>query len=403
MLRKLSALKLPPATYATPRVQLPTGVPGLLLGPRPTMLLGGAGSGKSARLVQTARDAIKPPADSSAPPCPVAYIRMRQTTAGLNPMFYSSNSYCQFNADADAARARLTAIAHAVYEQIGYPSRPSLVSMWRAQLRRPRGMSTQPLVNEERDRLVSALTMLFDAAEQLSMEHRKAGISEEHAPVVLLFDDVQELLAIDRVSTVGGRFVFDALAGLLATYGVDRHAVRAAVTGGSAQLAMAFDETVANGALWEHEEMRDPAPATIVAALEAKGYSPAEAKRMIDLVGTRLRLLERPLEVGAVECSCEEFLESSREVCAHSFLRLLDKDMAGSNARAKLLDVLQRIAAHEAGRGNPPTWYEMPEGKYGPPFPGVLYVRLDGALTFQSELHRNVWRELSSGYAEPLK
>jgi hypothetical protein len=135
-----------------------------------------------------------------------------------------------------------------------------------------------------------------------------------------------------------------------------------------------------------------------MAALVAKGYSPAEAKRMIDLVGTRLRLLEAPLEDGASACSCSEFLTSAHDVGVGSFTDLLDEPSMPSEAKSALVDILQRIVAHEAGNGESPTWHEMPELLRAQQFFHVLFVRHDRTLTFQSQLHRNVWRELGTRY-----
>ena len=412
MLRKLRALELPLTASAAPRVPLPTGVSGLRLGPKPTMLLGETGSGKSMRLAQTARDALMPPEGSAAPPTPAAYIRMRQPKTGAGGGGNGGSSLATGgNGTGDIAQeavasARLEATARLVFEQLGYPSRPSVLSMFWARLWHFKWQEMEWQLcrgQVQRDRFVDALRMLFDAADRLYNERKANGIPEEHAPIVLLFDEVQDLIKDYRLADVGGRFVFEELAVLLVAYGVDRRSVRAAVAGSSAQLAVEFNKTVANGPRWRYVWMRDPSPDTIVAALVAKHYTPAQAKSMIDLVGTRLRLLEAPLEDGAAACSCSEFLTSARDDCVGSFTDLLDEPSVPCEAKSALVDILHRIVAHEAGRSEAPTWHEMPESLRAQQFSKVLFVRHDRTLTFQSQLHRNVWRELSTRYARQLR
>jgi hypothetical protein len=271
MLRKLRTLELPRSASATPRVPLPMGVPGLRLGPKPTILLGEAGSGKSMRLAQTARDALTPPTDSAAPPTPVAFIRMRQPSTGTGGGGKRGISHATGGngtgeiAQEAAASAELEANARLVFEQIGYPSRPSVLSMFWAQLRHSKWQYIDWQLYRgqmQRDRFVDALRMLFDAADRLYNERKANGISEEHAPIVLLFDEVQGLIKDRRLADVGGRFIFDELAMLLVAYGVDRRSVHAAVAGSSAQLAVEFDKTVANGSRWKYVWMRDPSPET---------------------------------------------------------------------------------------------------------------------------------------------
>jgi hypothetical protein len=412
MLRKLRALELPLTASAAPRVPLPTGVSGLRLGPKPTMLLGETGSGKSMRLAQTARDALMPPEGSAAPPTPAAYIRMRQPKTGAGGGGNGGSSLATGgNGTGDIAQeavasARLEATARLVFEQLGYPSRPSVLSMFWARLWHFKWQEMEWQLcrgQVQRDRFVDALRMLFDAADRLYNERKANGIPEEHAPIVLLFDEVQDLIKDYRLADVGGRFVFEELAVLLVAYGVDRRSVRAAVAGSSAQLAVEFNKTVANGPRWRYVWMRDPSPDTIVAALVAKHYTPAQAKSMIDLVGTRLRLLEAPLEDGAAACSCSEFLTSARDDCVGSFTDLLDEPSVPCEAKSALVDILHRIVAHEAGRSEAPTWHEMPESLRAQQFSKVLFVRHDRTLTFQSQLHRNVWRELSTRYVRQLR
>jgi hypothetical protein len=212
MLRKLRALELPRTASAAPRVPLPTGVSGLRLGPKPTMLLGETGSGKSMRLAQTARDALTPSEGSAAPPTPAVYIRLRQPKTGAGGGGTGGISLATGgNGTGDIAQealasARLEATARLVFEQLGYPSRPSVLSIVWAQLRHFKWQEMEWQLYRgqvQRDRFVDALRMLFDAADRLYHERKANGIAEEHAPIVLLFDEVQTSSKITALPTRG--------------------------------------------------------------------------------------------------------------------------------------------------------------------------------------------------------
>jgi hypothetical protein len=82
------------------------------------------------------------------------------------------------------------------------------------------------------------------------------------------------------------------LGALLVNYCVDRRAVRAVVAGSSAELYFAFEErSPLRGARWDCYTLPDPEVRATTAALVARGYSETEARGIVDLCGTRLRLL----------------------------------------------------------------------------------------------------------------
>jgi hypothetical protein len=289
-----------------------------------------------------------------------------------------------------------------VFRQIGYPSRASLVrTLWATLSRLKVGNVEGELLRNlaQRDRFVDALRLLFEVAETLYAARKAAGIAEEHAPIVLLFDEVQDLIKDSRLANVGGRFVFEELAVLLVAYGVDRRVVRTAVAGSSALLSVEFDKTVAGGARWNYQQMVDPDVDTVVTALLERGYKKEEACRIVALVGTRLRLLEPLLKSGAHKLSCDRFLGRERVLATANILDL----MAVADARDSLHAICDRIVAHEAGDGDAPTLYDMSEGLRSLDFAKVLYVDLGRSVTFQSQLHRVVWGELRGKFVRQLR
>ncbi len=67
-----------------------------------------------------------------------------------------------------------------------------------------------------------------------------------------------------------------------------------------------------------------------------------------------------------------------------SFTHLLDASAVAGEAKESLVDILQRIAAHKAGRGQAPAWRDMPASLRALHFSRALYVRLGHSLTFLS-------------------
>ena len=239
-------------------------------------------------------------------------------------------------------------------------------------------------------RLVDALTMLFDVCAQLRRERLAAGMSPQDAAPILLFDDMQDLIRDDRLARVGGVDIFNALAKLLVTYGVDEHAVRTAVAGSSALLSVYFERTVASGGRWRFYELLDPEPEVVVHALCARGYTIAEAEEMVALCGTRLRLLEEPLTCGAAAVDARAFMHAAHlTAAAHLADMLQAQDLAGARA---LMAVLDAIAQHEAGkRKEPPMLDRTFTERHAEAASKVLYVRRDRSLAFQSRLHADAW------------
>jgi len=182
---------------------------------------------------------------------------------------------------------------------------------------------------------------------------------------------------------------------------------RSAVAGSSALLSVDFDKTVASGARWSYCTMEDPPEATVVEALTGRGYDEDAARRMVALVGTRLRLLEAPLSKGAASVDAASFSTDSRTMAQDHFSDILDSIDLTPGDKQKLVDILERLEAAEAAGdvSSAPSMYDMPATLRAHQATKVLYVCLDRSLRFQSRLHRNAWQSIRSSYvfAPPLK
>lgn len=390
MMRRLRRCQVPRTAVAVPARWLPARVEPLRLGKLPKVLIGESGSGKSVQLALTARELAEPAAESGMEPCPVEYVRLRLPDSEA---YGRSRSTDQLIEGAE----RMEGLMQQVFKQLEYPTRMSLVRQLMMSMSRLRfGPVEASLVHARHcsQRLAYALALLFEVAEELFTERVKAGIPIDRARPVLLFDDVHDLVKNSLLASVGGRYVFNSLAWLLVVYGTDRGAVRTAVAGSTALLVQEFDKTIASSDRVWVEEMPDPAPETITMALCQAGYTEDEARRMIALVGTRLRLLELPLQNGVKDISCQKFLNHQRELAECQFYTLLKDD----DARADLVNLLERIRSHEAKVGRAPTVADIADEQRKLGFSNVLYLRLNGSVTFQSQLHRTSWNRLRYQY-----
>ena len=407
MAAQLRACRVPAAAEAAlaPDELLPVPQTPFELRFLPTMVLAPSGAGKSTLLAKAARDASTP-ADASHAPAPVVLVRVRQTPSvdGSVQSLVKSAMGTEESMLVDAC-AQLDATAARVYAQIGFPSRQSVLQrMLDRGVTITTGDATLHLHKAALTtlRLVHALNTLFDVCAQLRRERIAAGISPQDAAPVLLFDEVQDLIRDDRLKRVGGVTIFNALAKLLVTYGVDDHAVRAAVAGSSALLSVYFERTVASGGRWRYYELPDPEPEAVLRALRARGYTAAEAEDMVALCGTRLRLLEEPLTCGASAVGARAFMDAARlTAVAHLTDAINVPDPADARA---LIAVLNAVAQHEAGqRAEPPKLGGAFTAGHAEAASKVLYVRRDRSLTFQSRLHAEAWSRNHASLSASVK
>ena len=306
------------------------------------------------------------------------------------------------------ARMRLDAIAVHVYQQIGFPTR-------RALLRDlvDRGVSLLFRTNVEAEvhaarlttgRLVGALNTLFEACAAVCHERIAAGLPHlDAAPMILLDQVLLELVRDERIARAGGSAVFSALAWLLVVHYVEAKAVRAAVSGNSALLSVFMERTFACFPRVFLYRLPDPEPEAVLRALRAKGYTAREAEDMVALCGTRLRLLERPLRLGAAEMGAHAFMDAARATAAAQFVHVLS---AASDADARVLvSTLDALAqCEERGACDAPPWLGRDfTTRLAKASSKVLFVRLDCTLAFQSRLHAHVWRHERDSLLRTIK
>ena len=407
MLHTLRVCRLPPSVPAARPALLPVAHP-LTLGVLPRMLLGPTGCGKSTLLEELARGALAAPV-----PAPTVLVRLRLPSV-------ERAEIAEVGAGADAGSAGAGAIlsssrelmdsaALQFYEQIGFPLRRSLLGSVFSRGFIFMGQRTQAelavaTMRETRARLVGALEMLFSVCAQVRDERVAAGMSALDAAPVLLFDEVQDLIKDSRLKRAGGDLVFHMLGALIVAYAVDRKAVRVAVAGSSAELDFAFGaSTAARDNRWDYFALADPSAAAVAGALEQRGYTSGEARDMIALCGTRLRLLQGLLEKGSAAVHAADYL-AEFAARGHASISNLFEPLDHASA-ARLAGVLDGIAAADAGAAGSarPNKSALPAGLREADISSALYVDLARQLFFQSQLQARAWAAHRGAYvAAPL-
>ena len=390
MLRTLRSSRPPASLSPAPALVLPVPRRPLPLDFLPRLLLGPSGCGKTTLLGITAT--------ALPAPAPVVLVRLRLPAA--------LPSKGGADAPPKEAGALLDATARQIFSQIGFPLRRSLIGGVFSHCITRWGLSTA----ETSDRLVLALQLLFEACEALKLERQKTMAPLDAAPV-LLFDGVQDLIKDDRLARAGGKMVLSLLGTLLVSYCVDRRAVRAVVAASSAELCFAFEErSPLRGARWDCYTLPDPEVRATAAALVARGYSEGEARGIVDLCGTRPRLLGGPLACGAAVLSFDEFSRSAAAtgsaVFASAFHGLCHADAA---ALSKVLDSIEACEAAAEGAGGRsagparPVMGMLTGGLQHFDVSPFLFIDRNRELSFQSLLHRRTWARLRSKYVAPVQ
>jgi len=381
-LRATAGAGVPASLAADPA--LPVEQSPLVLGFRPLMLLGPTGCGKSTLLARLAYEA-------AATRTPVVLVRWRVSESAVR----AADGTAGVPADAALALA-----SERLFEQIGYPRRRALVISFFKNGFFFMGQKTQADLTppETRDRLLHALRVLFSAAAAVQAERVAAGVPAFEAAPVLLFDEAHDLVKDDRLARAGGAAIFRHLAVLLIGHCVDGRAVRAVVAGSSVELDAAFRAAAPYHSRWRHYELADPAPDVVVAALEARGYAAGDARALVAECGTRLRLLEEPLQRGAGAVRAADIVAAAADA-GDAAVAALFHELSAADAAAltRALDAAAAADAAAGAGGAPaaaarPGIHELPAAvRAGEAFAGVVYADLRGRAHFQSRPVAHAW------------
>jgi hypothetical protein len=303
------------------------------------------------------------------------------------------------------------------------------------------------------ERVEQMLELLFETAAEISTERLARGLPAETAVTVLLWDEVRvvaeracvgvrtsctwpgapgapaalilsrpcfslcsalplqlhDLIKDSRYAKAGGSSVFQFLARQMVDYGITKKLVRSVVTGSTAELVFKLGDTsVASGERVETYELQDPPEADVKEALVKAGYSEADAARIVQSVGARMRFLDAPLGERQL-IPADELIrkrEDSATLLFQGLFTALGRLQDGGITRAavvKLLDdveAAQAAADAQAAAGSTtgcsaahfPTWMQLPQAAISADISRVIFVDKTGRVVFQSCVHRRVWR-----------
>ena len=385
----------PPATALAPAPALPVLQSPPALGYKPLMILGPMGCGKSTLLQRAAREA-------ASSRTPIVLVRWRLSQSVKREATAAAR---------ESGEDSLAIASEALFRQIGYPVRRAvLVSALKSGVT-GMGQKTQAdlALPQTRDRLQHALRVLFRAAADVKRERVAAGVPDFAATPVLLFDGVDDLVKDERLARGGGEAVFRTLALMLICYCVDQHAVRAMVAGSSgAELCAALRAAAPYNGRWDHYELRDPEAGAVVAALQARGgYAEEDARALVAECGTRMRLLEGPLLLGAGGLPASDFLVTSA-AAGDEALRALFCGLSASDARRLARSLSAIAAADAAGSGAGaagaarPLAADLPHPvrAAGAAYTGAIYEDRWGRAHFQARNVAHAWerRERQGGW-----
>jgi hypothetical protein len=247
-------------------------------------------------------------------------------------------------------------------------------------------------------RLNTAFDLLFDVLDELGSA-APAGVPKP----LLLLDEVHDLIKNDRLARVGGKQLFDLLGTLAVRYGVDKQSLRIVMAGSSSEFVREFAQgSPLGGNRVMVYSLADPEPAAVRGALTARGYSEADAAALMDLCGTRMRLLHKALNAAAhTPPPPDAVLMDEVRQRAYDTLSAAFDNATSCGQSAALAALLDDVEAAEATGQRPlPRLPALPPVFEGAVPSSILYLDGVGHLRFQSRSHRKVWADLRRVYSE---
>jgi hypothetical protein len=376
MKRKLRQGPLEEALPNTPAHEFPMKYPSFD-SELPILLLGHTGSGKSTILGNLARD-------FKLRGIPVVHFRLRALGSEKSSVDPSDTQ-------------TFSSAATAVFEAIGYPPRPSLLS--RLSILGGgvgnKGVTAEVGIDDAREAVAHfqhAVSDLFRVCRELYGE--RGHCSKKDRSPVILADELHDLIHTDRLQRLGGDTIFRLFSAEFAT----NCTVRFCAAASSHKLQNAIDATAAKGDRTRVFITSDPPAEAVHQRLCDIGFSGASAGLILGTCGTRLRLLSPFLDSSSagsmdVEHELRLIVNKARSQIKRLFT-LLQEDAAAKRELGLLLDKL--CAGGEVSLSNLSTQLQ---DLYlaSPSADSVLYLKSGDSLEIQSQSYCVAWRELRKG------
>jgi hypothetical protein len=381
---KLKLLKGPPdeALPKVPAHEFTVRYPSFDSG-LPVLLLGRTGSGKSTILAHLARD-------FKSRGVPVVHFGLRALGSEKISSVARSDS------------KTFSSAATAVFEAIGYPPRPSLLSrlyfflpwsLGHAGVNAEVGLEdTREAVRHFQD----AVSDLFRVCRELYGEraHCKA---EDRAPVILA-DELHDLIHNDRVKMLGGETIFRQLAAEFTSNCTDAKTVRFCAATSSFALQGELIDAVANTFRAVVVLTKDPPVEAVWQRLCGIGFSLPEAELITGTCGTRLRLLSPFLNAssaGSMDVAQElQLIVGTAQSSIKELLSLAEGNSVAQQELAALLDKLcnggQSCSVTQSGLSRQLRTGPLASTSAA----AVLHLGSGGMLELQSQPYRVAWKKM---------
>ena len=350
----------------------------------PLIMLGHTGSGKSTVLGHLARDFKRRGV-------PVVYVRLRKLGSEMSSDAFRSEAQT------------FVSMASAVFEAIGYPPRPSLLSRlallcWsigRA------GVRADDEIEDTREALVHfqhAVSDLFSVCKELYGERMHCSL-EDRAPVILV-DELHDLVHNDRMKRIGGELIFRQLAAEFTLNCTDARTVRFCAAASSFALHNELSYTVARDFRTLVFTTSDPPAEAVRQRLRAIGFSEATAELIMGTCGTRLRLLS-PFLSSTSACSMDvaPVLQRHVDLARDKIIWLFSLVRRDAEAQRELGLLLDTLCAGGEGSvsGVLPSKLQAVHPLVNPSAAGVLYLDSGNTLVIPSQPYCVAWKKMREG------
>ena len=366
---------------------------------------------------------------------PVVYVSMRATSADGGPPNGAVTGR--------SAAKELTSAAKRFFDAVGYPDRPSWVSLYSlksaafgssgakaeveparsadrfwlavaelfsvcgelaASRRRACELRVERLLAEESRQLAAIAADVNKPAadrQQLSEQVRRAtveAIAREKKLVrpAILWDELHDLVHSQRLRDIGGELMFGRVASEVAACGLEGGSVRfcAAASGYDLQVALR-QYTVMKRSRSNIFCTSDPAPSDVAVRLESIGFCVDQVRSILATCGTRVRTLHpflamvSPVDAAAVDAVLRKVENDAAADISETFNALSSpQDKA---ALALLLDKL-------CGNVDSAPIHELPQALREPFASDIFFLDCGNQVGLQAQQVRSVWPRVRGLY-----
>jgi hypothetical protein len=246
------------------------------------------------------------------------------------------------------------------------------------------------------DRFKQAVIDLFAVCAEIRAERmRDPTIAAEDQEPFVCFDELHDLEYDHRLRDIGGHDVFQTICDNIVRANVDNSLTRCYAAASSYWIMDSFAGQVASSDKWFIQRTTEPTEADVRARLTDLKFSAAQVDSILEVCGTRLRLLRPFLTVKDattvdVQRILDESVGAAEELIGQLFV--LDAKMTAED-RKQLVRVLDALAAKRpAGLADLPKALRVPRTSH------VMFRDHGGRLYFQSARFHKAWKQVRSKY-----